>query len=64
MHLQPKEVFGRTAIDDLYYLATGGGVTFGGCRRREWRGEKTCYGNSDKPAGQDSTGNAPIQPAD
>ena len=30
MHLQPKEVFGRTAIDELYYLATGGGVTFGG----------------------------------
>lgn len=30
MYLQPKEVFGRTAIDELYYLATGGGVTFGG----------------------------------
>lgn len=30
MYLQPQEVFGRTAIDELYYLATGGGVTFGG----------------------------------
>ena len=30
MYLQPQEVFGKTAIDELYYLATGGGVTFGG----------------------------------
>lgn len=30
MYLQPDEVFNRVAIDELYYLATGGGITFGG----------------------------------
>lgn len=30
MYLKPEEVFNRIAIDELYYLATGGGVTFGG----------------------------------
>lgn len=30
MYLRPKEVFNRIAIDELYYLASGGGVTFGG----------------------------------
>ena len=28
--LTPQELFERVKIDDLYYLATGGGVTFGG----------------------------------
>ena len=27
---QPNEVYNMVAIDELYYLATGGGVTFGG----------------------------------
>ncbi len=30
MYLRPDEVFNRVAIDELYYLATGGGITFGG----------------------------------
>lgn len=30
MYLQPEEVFNRIAVDELYYLASGGGVTFGG----------------------------------
>lgn len=30
MCLQPEEVFNRVAVDELYYLASGGGVTFGG----------------------------------
>ena len=30
MYLQPEEVFNRIAVDELYYLASGGGVAFGG----------------------------------
>jgi len=30
MYLRPEEVFNRIAVDELYYLAAGGGVTFGG----------------------------------
>lgn len=30
MYLRPEEVFNRIAVDELYYLASGGGVTFGG----------------------------------
>lgn len=30
MYLRPEEVFNRVAIDELYYRASGGGVTFGG----------------------------------
>ena len=38
MYLQPEEVFNRIAIDELYYLASGGGVAFGG-------GEPLLYSN-------------------
>lgn len=30
MYLKPVEVYKRVAVDELYYLATGGGITFGG----------------------------------
>lgn len=30
MYLQPGEVFDKIAVDELYYLASGGGVAFGG----------------------------------
>ena len=30
MYLRPEEVFNRIAVDELYYLASSGGVTFGG----------------------------------
>lgn len=30
MYLQPEEVFNKIAVDELYYLASGGGVAFGG----------------------------------
>ena len=30
MYIQSEEVFNRIAVDELYYLASGGGVTFGG----------------------------------
>ena len=30
MCLRPREVFNRIAIDELYYIASGGGVAFGG----------------------------------
>ena len=29
-YLRPEDVFNRVAIDELYYLASGGGITFGG----------------------------------
>lgn len=38
MYLQPEEVFNRIAVDELYYLASGGGVAFGG-------GEPLLYSN-------------------
>lgn len=30
MYLRPEEVFNRVAVDELYYYASGGGITFGG----------------------------------
>lgn len=30
MYWQPEDVFSRIAVDELYYLTIGGGVTFGG----------------------------------
>lgn len=29
-YLRPEDVYNRVAIDELYYLASGGGITFGG----------------------------------
>lgn len=30
VHLTPKQLYDKVKIDNLYFLATGGGVTFGG----------------------------------
>lgn len=30
VHMTPQQLYERVKIDDLYFLATGGGVTFGG----------------------------------
>lgn len=30
LYLNAKEIYNKIAVDELYYLATGGGVTFGG----------------------------------
>ena len=38
MYLRSEEVFNRIAVDELYYLATGGGIAFGG-------GEPLLYSN-------------------
>lgn len=29
-HMTPRQLYDRVKIDDLYFLATGGGITFGG----------------------------------
>ena len=30
VHMTPQQLYDRLKIDDLYFIATGGGVTFGG----------------------------------
>lgn len=30
VHMTPKELYDKLKIDDLYFIATGGGITFGG----------------------------------